>query len=702
MSRKKTIYSVSAILAAIMVMVQIDFPASHAMEPDGGTQNELFAEEENFSKEENVITEYFNEDDQEQKQIIWAQGVNPPKMGGADSEFKRETLNDPQGNPLFIEYKVPYIPNKGWYDVNKTEDREGDQALCFAAAASNMLHWWLEQNSEYIGQYLEKNPDAPKREELESFLNSFKSQSDSAIYKMFFKYYAYNTDGYWSDILVDLFINGYPPKKGGGTNHSDADKEKLEQNGPDERGGFFYNIFETTLLTERRSYFGSYDLFSREVKELLLAGKLMVVDYQRGNSAFAHVITIWGAEFNTDGKLSAIYVTDSDDDKSQGMMRYMVKNIGGRPAITTKVSNDNVQTFVNYLQIISSGKEIWEEKLNGKQPEKYQVTVNGGYASASNAREGEKVTITAEEPEGEQFVRWNTEDPEVLIDQPESPETTFIMPANNVEITAEFKVKEAEKYEIKVNGGHADTIKAQSGQRITITAEEPSDQQFVRWNTKSEGVVFENAESVQTTFVMPENDVEIAAEFRIKLPEAVTNLKSVSDGKQKVKLTWDASAGAEGYLIYAQKDGKYGYAGMTTRGTTFTDKKALDTDYNYYWVFPYVTDIDSGKMLPGKCTKYVWAKGVIPAVQNLKASSVKGGVKLTWTEQKDAEGYLVYGQRAGGKYGYVGMTTKGTTFTDKEASKTAYNYYWVFPYHKDSKGKMIVGGTPKYTYGRAL
>ena len=188
----------------------------------------------------------------------------------------------------------------------------------------------------------------------------------------------------------------------------------------------------------------------------------------------------------------------------------------------------------------------------------------------------------------------------------------------------------------------------------------------------------------------------------VRIPEAVTNLKSVSAGKQKVKLTWDASEGAEGYLIYAQKNGKYGYVGMTTKGTTFTDTKALDTDYNYYWVFPYVTDTNTGKMLPGKCTKYVWAKGVIPAVQNLKASSVKGGVKLTWTEQKDAEGYLVYGQRAGGKYGYVGMITKGTTFTDTKASKTAYNYYWVFPYHKDSQGNMIVGGTPKYTYGRAL
>ena len=238
-------------------------------------------------------------------------------------------------------------------------------------------------------------------------------------------------------------------------------------------------------------------------------------------------------------------------------------------------------------------------------------------------------------------------------------------------------------------------------QRVVFKGDAPSLGKYMFLGTNKDFVI-EVPRKAKGYEQEPWTNYKIVYTEDVKLPEAVTNLKSVSAGKQKVKLTWDASEGAEGYLIYAQKNGKYGYVGMTTKGTTFTDAKALDTDYNYYWVFPYVTDTNTGKMLPGKCTKYVWAKGVIPAVQNLKASSVKGGVKLTWTEQKDAEGYLVYGQRAGGKYGYVGMTTKGTTFTDTKASKTAYNYYWAFPYHKDNQGNMIVGGTPKYTYGRAL
>lgn len=184
--------------------------------------------------------------------------------------------------------------------------------------------------------------------------------------------------------------------------------------------------------------------------------------------------------------------------------------------------------------------------------------------------------------------------------------------------------------------------------------------------------------------------------------DSVKNLKAYSHGKKKTRLTWDKVNGAEGYLIYAQKNGNYGYCGMTTTGTSFIDTKALDTDYNFYWVFPYIIDNSTQKKIPGSCPKYVYAKGVIPAVQNLKASSVKNGVKLSWTKQTDAEGYLVYGQNGENfKYHFVGMTTKGTTFTDKKASKKDYNFYWVFPYHKNAAGKMIVGGTAPYTYGRA-
>ena len=153
-------------------------------------------------------------------------------------------------------------------------------------------------------------------------------------------------------------------------------------------------------------------------------------------------------------------------------------------------------------------------------------------------------------------------------------------------------------------------------------------------------------------------------------------------------------------MVYGQKNNKYGYVGMTRLGTTFIDNNALDSDYNFYWVFPYVTDAN-GKMVPGGCQKYVYAKGICPAVSNLKASSISNAVKLTWSAVNGADGYLIYGIYPGKAYGYIGMTTTGTTFTDTKASTEEYNFYWVFPYHYSANGNMIVGGTAPYIYGKA-
>lgn len=193
-------------------------------------------------------------------------------------------------------------------------------------------------------------------------------------------------------------------------------------------------------------------------------------------------------------------------------------------------------------------------------------------------------------------------------------------------------------------------------------------------------------------------DCSIYAFTKVKL-KSVSNLNVIPYGKNKTKLTWDSIKDADGYLIYAQKDGKYGYVGMTTKSASYLDTKALDENYNFYWIFPFVYD-KNHKMIIGNAGDYKYAKGIIPKVLNLKASSVTGGVKLTWKKQSDAKGYLIYGIRADGNYGYVGMTNSNS-FNDKKASKKAYNYYWIYPYHKNMRGEMIIGETPQYVYGRA-
>lgn len=187
--------------------------------------------------------------------------------------------------------------------------------------------------------------------------------------------------------------------------------------------------------------------------------------------------------------------------------------------------------------------------------------------------------------------------------------------------------------------------------------------------------------------------------YELSMPNMVSNLRASACGKNKVQLSWTKSSTADGYLIYAQKNKKYGYCGMTSK-TSYVDTKALDTDYNFYWVYPYIMD-KSGKRVINTSCKYVYAKGVTKPVTNLKASGVKGGVKLTWSKSNDAVGYIVYAAHNNGKtFRYIGMTG-GTAFTDKQASKTGYNFYRIYPYHKNAEGKRVLGSSITYVYAKA-
>lgn len=109
------------------------------------------------AKNDNVV-QYTNEDG-EIRTVIWAKGINAPVMG-AGGDFKKEVTQG--GLDTYVIYKAPFSSGDGWYDVNKTRSGGNidiDKNLCFAAAASNMLHWWFDQNSENVDNYIAKNGD---------------------------------------------------------------------------------------------------------------------------------------------------------------------------------------------------------------------------------------------------------------------------------------------------------------------------------------------------------------------------------------------------------------------------------------------------------------------------------------------------------------------------------------------------------------
>lgn len=123
----------------------------------------------------------------------------------------------------------------------------------------------------------------------------------------------------------------------------------------------------------------------------------------------------------------------------------------------------------------------------------YSITVTNGTATPETATYQAEVTVTANTaPEGKVFDKWTCETAGVTIEfaSATSSTTTFVMPAIDVEIKANFKnVDGKPSFEVKVNGGTG-TGTYKEGESVTITADEPAEgKEFVGWQDASGNIV---------------------------------------------------------------------------------------------------------------------------------------------------------------------------------------------------------------------
>ena len=313
------------------------------------------------SKNNNVVQ--YTDEDGKIRTIIWAKGITAPLMGEG-GDFRKEVTH--AGSDTYIDYKAPFAFGNSWYDINKSRaggNTDIDKNLCFGATSANMLHWWLEQNSSYIDSYIAKEGDITRSgRNLSKLINSFNNQQDSGIFELFKVLFGYNDKGFYSDLLMDLFINGYTPKISGATNIENEDMTH------DNRGGFFYNVFKEVKLTER-TYGGSYEDLSEKLKDILGNEGIIGISHKTfGNSS--HIVTLWGAEYDLNGKLSAVYISDYDDQNEEadetdlGMKRYEIRNVGGIAKLSTNQSNKNTGSAIGYLHVLYLRTEQWQNYIN--------------------------------------------------------------------------------------------------------------------------------------------------------------------------------------------------------------------------------------------------------------------------------------------------------------------------------------------------
>ncbi len=85
---------------------------------------------------------------------VWVDGIREPEEG-AWVQLYPDTYST---------YYLFWHPGCGWYDcdkLNPTANASGvpDGMMCWAAGASNLLHWWIARNTDYVERYDYKGPD---------------------------------------------------------------------------------------------------------------------------------------------------------------------------------------------------------------------------------------------------------------------------------------------------------------------------------------------------------------------------------------------------------------------------------------------------------------------------------------------------------------------------------------------------------------
>ena len=300
------------------------------------------------------IVEYETEEG-EKRTVLFVKGVNPPTLG-ENGDFRKSEEHG------YIDYKAPFVAKQGYFDVNKApfgSDKSIDLNLCFAAAASNTLHWYLQENRGVIEKYIRENGDVTRSVggtaySLSEMLDQKVEQQGSLIYQYFKEMYGKNETGYYTVPLMDLFLNGYTPKEDRKTNIEDKDLQ------PDARGGFLYGIIGTKPQTGMQSV-NSLSDFGNSLQHYLSNNFVVCMSYRA--LGYNHVVTLWGAEYDERGILRAVYVTDSDDQDETGeetdvaMKRYTVKGKDDFSYLTNAISETAEGAQINSLQYLRFGGE---------------------------------------------------------------------------------------------------------------------------------------------------------------------------------------------------------------------------------------------------------------------------------------------------------------------------------------------------------
>ena len=147
----------------------------------------------------------------------------------------------------------------------------------------------------------------------------------------------------------------------------------------------------------------------------------------------------------------------------------------------------------------------------------HTVTVINGTANGETtikAVAGEKITLTPNLPDDQEFDCWYSEDINLNENQRSNPDLTFKM--RDFDITIEAKPKQLYFVELAdadtTANGESGKVEVKSGEDVTIVAPEREGWKFIRWEV-SDNAHLDDATASEAHFTMPSGNVSVKAVY---------------------------------------------------------------------------------------------------------------------------------------------------------------------------------------------
>lgn len=172
----------------------------------------------------------------------------------------------------------------------------------------------------------------------------------------------------------------------------------------------------------------------------------------------------------------------------------------------------------------------------------HTVTVINGTAqngeTTIKAVAGEKITLTPNLPDDQEFDCWYSEDINLNENQRSNPDLTFKM--RDFDITIEAKPKQLYFVELAdadtTANGESGKVEVKSGEDVTIVAPEREGWKFIRWEV-SDNAHLDNATASEAHFTMPSGNVSVKAVYYEYHTITMTDDKGIAYNEKGEEIT---------------------------------------------------------------------------------------------------------------------------------------------------------------------